>query len=90
MVAFPLRKDNLIFREESFGGLVFNPETGEIFELQKTGALIYSLCDGKHTVDDICNVILERFEVKREDAHKDLMEFLRQLKDLRLIDYKQR
>jgi hypothetical protein len=56
-----------------------------IYTLNETGALIWELIDGKLKVGEIKESLLEAFEVKPEEAEKDLIEHLQQLEGIQAI-----
>ncbi|MGD2124952.1 MAG: PqqD family protein [Desulfobacteraceae bacterium] len=56
-----------------------------IYTLNETGARIWELIDGKTTVGDIKERILDEFEVTSEDAERDLIEHLKQLETIKAI-----
>jgi hypothetical protein len=59
-----------------------------LFTLNDVGARIYELIDGGRTVREICNVIVEEFEVDFEQARADVLTFLDQLKSFGSIEEK--
>lgn len=56
----------LVFREDNDGGLVFDPDTGDVQVLNETASFICTLLDGTRTADEIVAAVLLEFEV--EDA----------------------
>jgi len=53
-----------------------------IYTANEVAARIWELIDGKNRVDQIRDVIVDEFEVSREKAEADLLEFLQQLKKI--------
>lgn len=45
----------------------------------------WRLCDGKHTIDDITEVVVSKYNVPREKAFKEITDFLNQLVEKKLI-----
>lgn len=65
----------------SDSGFLFFPTTGETFTVNELGKeIIQSLKEGK-TSEKIVESILEKFDVDRETAERDLEDFLSQLKN---------
>jgi len=64
------------FREEKFGGLVFNPITDQLYECNKTAAYIIRKLNGEHGYDDIASMLVSEFDAEPDSAKKDLEEFL--------------
>ncbi|KAF0121586.1 MAG: hypothetical protein FD151_1163 [bacterium] len=56
-----------------------------IYTLNETAARIWELIDGETKVREIRERIVEEFEVTPEEAEKDLIEHLRQLKGIKAI-----
>jgi len=66
-------------------GFVFNPATGDSFQVSQTGlAILNSLRDGKSD-DEIAQKINDIYEVTLENARRDLADFRGSLKSLGLI-----
>ncbi|MBZ5640011.1 MAG: PqqD family protein [Acidobacteriia bacterium] len=61
------------------GGLVVLPGRSEVKVLNPVGVKVYSLLDGKNTVEDIVAAVTLEFEVPAETARKDVQEFLGEL-----------
>lgn len=56
-----------------------------IYTLNETAARIWELIDGKISVREIRERIVEEFEVTSEEAEKDLVEHLQQLQGIKAI-----
>ena len=56
-----------------------------IYTLNETAARIWELIDGKSKVSQIKESLVEEFEVKPEEAEKDLVEHLQQLEGIQAI-----
>ncbi|GBC99213.1 Coenzyme PQQ synthesis protein D [bacterium HR17] len=54
-------------------------------ELDEIGSLVWSLCDGQHTVSDIADRLTARYQLMRREALASLVEFLTQLRRRRLV-----
>jgi hypothetical protein len=66
-------------------GFVFNPATGDSFQVSQTGlAILNSLRDGKSD-DEILRKLTDAYEVSLEDARRDLADFRGSMKSLSLI-----
>ena len=57
-----------------------------ISTLNEVAARIWELIDGKMKVREIKNKIIEEFEVTTQQAEKDLIEYLKQLKKISAIE----
>jgi hypothetical protein len=52
---------SIVFREESDGGFVFDPDSGDVFVLNSLGAYVWELCDGKHNKEEIVKLISQHY-----------------------------
>ncbi len=84
---FTLRHD-LVFREEEDGAFLFNPRTNALHCLNKVGAFVGTLCDGRHDLNMICQNLLETFDVDVEPGkmRKDVESFLDKMMALNLLE----
>jgi hypothetical protein len=69
-------------REETFGLLVVSKRTPAV-SLNMDSKSVWDLLDGKRTVDDVIQIILEEYEEKT--VEKNIMALLAQLLELGLI-----
>ena len=85
MKKLPLRKNEFIWRE--IGGEVFIlSDTGnKIITLNKVGALIWQLCDGKHNLVQIVDAVLEKFNVEKACAEHESKGFIDEMQKNGLI-----
>ena len=67
--------------------LCYEYSTGRLFIVNKVGELILKYCNGSLTVRDIVNRIREKIadNVEANVITRDILEFLRKLMDLRLL-----
>ncbi len=61
------------------GGLVVLPGRAEVKVLNPVGIKVFSLLDGRHTVEEIVGAVTAEFEVTAEVARRDVEDFLREL-----------
>jgi hypothetical protein len=60
-------------------------DMGFIYNLNEVAAFIWEQLDGKKTLLDIRNMIIEEFEVSPKEAEEDLAEFVSELKEIEAI-----
>ena len=60
-------------------------DSNGLFALNELASFIWDLLPEADTEEDILKAILEEYEVSREQAQKDLREFLDKLKQLNII-----
>jgi Coenzyme PQQ synthesis protein D (PqqD) len=81
----PRQNEDTAARKIDGAYYVIDSETSELHSFNKVGSLIYELSDGEHTVADIVAAVVESFEVDRETAERDVVEFLETLLAKNLI-----
>ncbi len=60
-------------------------DSGEVSHLNEVATKIWQAIDGQRKVSDIIKHILDSFEVKKEEAEKDTLEFLKGLAEKKII-----
>lgn len=58
---------------------IVNNFSNKIVYLNSTASDIFMLCDGKKSIDDICNQILSEYDVSREILQRDIVKIIRDL-----------
>jgi methyltransferase-like protein len=85
------RNEDVVSRNIS-GELFLVPVKGKLADMQRIFTLnsvaeyIWQELDGKKSLDDVCNGVMERFEVGREDAESDIGNFISELLRAGLIE----
>ena len=82
----PRIKDNFIIRRIDNRYFLFNLTQGTLFKLTSTAARILELCDGKHTIADIQEVICKEFEIDRNIVKNDLSQLLNKARKSQIIN----
>ena len=77
--------EGLVIRKEKDFGIVFNTITNKQEFYNEVGTDILSLCDEKHTVNQIIDILTNMYNGKREEIEKDLLEFIREQKEKGII-----
>ena len=85
---YPVRNPDIVIRREKEEALSFNPADGNMICMNKTGILVWDLCDGANTFDDIVAKIVEKFEVSREKAEEDCEKFVKELEEAGFLGVK--
>ncbi len=82
----PKKSEDVTLTEADDESILYDSIKGLIHILNPTGAAIWDLCDGSHTVEDIAECICKNFESDNIEAvRKDVEEYLAQLKEMELI-----
>jgi hypothetical protein len=76
-----IRNPDVVLRDErEDGGLIFNPDTGEVRWLNQTGKVVWQLCDGTQTLESIRDHIVSEFNgASSDEVEKDILDFARDL-----------
>ncbi len=85
------KSDSIVFRKiaDEFILVPIRQNVGDlesISTLNEVAARIWELIDGKMKVREIKDEIVEEFEVTPQQAEKDLIEYLKQLKKISAIE----
>jgi len=79
---------DIVFREEEDGAFLFDPNNGELKCLNPIGSVIWLLCDGSQSFEQIEQEIIEQYpQTPREDVHQEVEAFLQELHDMGYIGY---
>ncbi len=62
----------------------------KLHELNATGALVWSLCDGQHDLQTIADHVSAQFEVSPEHAFADLQRFVALLQSKELLSFEEK
>ena len=87
------REENIVSREIA-GETILVPIRGKladmqnIFTLNTVGAYIWDLLDGTKSLAQILEALLDHFEVSRQKAEEDILEFITQTVETGLISKK--
>jgi len=77
--SIPKRNENVSWKEFGTDGILLNLVTGDYFDVNETGLLIWDQADGRKTVNGIAEEVAARFAVRTEDLARDVIEFLQEL-----------
>ena len=69
-------------------GFIFDPETGNSYTVNKTGLFIIKLLKEGKSEEEIVKALSEKFDVSKEDARRDLVDFIEQLRLYGLLEGK--
>jgi hypothetical protein len=81
-----LRNPNTAYRSiGDEGGLLVLPDKSQVKVLNPTGATIFGLLDGEHTIDEMIVALLDQFDVTPAQARADIEAFLAELESEGLL-----
>ena len=81
----PRQKPGVLMQEAAGRVVLLDTVGGEYFAMDEVGGRIWSLCNGRQTVDEIAARICEEFDTDMNTARKDLDEFIEELVRERLL-----
>jgi hypothetical protein len=70
----------------SEAGFIFNPASGDSFSSNPIGSDILSQLKEDKSRQEIIEVIVDRYDVEKNQFDRDLEDFLSQLRDYNLLD----
>ena len=73
-------------RVNSFQGSTILVRDRDVYELGEVEELIWSLCDGGHTLTQIASAVAEQFEVDAVTAESDVRGFVEELLHDKLVE----
>lgn len=77
----------IVFRLEEDEALLFDPDTGAIKVINRTGIFIWNLLDRRRSKEDIVRLLKEEFNDAPEEVVKeDIDSFIDSLKELKLVE----
>lgn len=68
--------------------VILNLKTGMYFGLNEVGASIWNLLQQPRSVQDICDHILDQYEVESDQCEQDVLRLLNELAESELIEIK--
>ncbi len=87
--------DTIIYKNERVPWRIIESEailvkvdSGEVIHLNEVAAEIWRTIDGKRKISEIIDHIQKDFDVDREQAEKDTLEFIKSLSDINLVTEK--
>ena len=70
----------------SDSGFVFNPTTGESYSVNPIGVEIIEMLKQEKSIDEICQVLIGRYNADIVTIDKDVSDFINMLKQYSLIE----
>jgi hypothetical protein len=79
LLSYPRANQQVIGRVIDTEAVLVHPQAGKIKVINETGALIWQLCDGQHSVAQIIDAVCLQYQVEAGQAEADTMQFLEAL-----------
>ncbi len=78
--------NKFVFREEDDGALLFNPDSGNIQALNRTGAIILKSCIRGATISQLTKILKKKFAMADEKKiRRDVTLFIKKLKKCNIL-----
>lgn len=85
---FPKRRSDLSTRSTEGEKLILDREGGVIHQLNSTASMIWELCDGRTSVEEMVSRIVEAFDVDKTVVDADVKKTLIEFGTLNLLEKK--
>lgn len=79
------KNQDVIWREVDGETVLLNPVTGRYFGLNRVACSFWNRVDGKTTIDEIIDQILDEYEVERQVLSQDIVELVSILTEYELL-----
>jgi hypothetical protein len=80
MKMYPKRHPSITLEKDNNAFVLFHRETGEKKKINEIGAVLWILCDGKHSREDMVVYIRKTCTDVPETVENDVVSFIQQLK----------
>jgi hypothetical protein len=98
-----IHKDSVIFPSQDVVGKIIDektnngmslrailvlPETGKVMVINDVGARIWTLLDGKRTIDEISKIVETEYSETSQNIQQDIIDFLSGLMEKKIVTSK--
>ena len=85
--AVPVPADGLTVKQIGTETIILTESGEQLHTLDQTGTYVWSQMDGKKTLSQILDSICDEYNVSREQAHVDLLNFIDALAEKKIINF---
>ena len=79
------RNPELVSTDVDGEKVMMSVDSGEYFGLDPVGGRIWELIENPIRIDDLVDILLEEFDVSKEQCEIDTLEFLNELREKKLL-----
>lgn len=80
------QKEDIVYREEDDGAFLFDPDTGDLRYMNRSGRETFLMLKGDNDISQVINNMLELYpEVEPTKMQKDVEDFLEELEESHFI-----
>src|SRR5579859_2266952 len=83
--ARPLPRPELTMTELDGEALLYDSRHSRVHQLNTTGTLVWSLCDGQRTAHEVADVVADTYSIPADEARTDVVELLTRLREEDLL-----
>ena len=83
----PKIAEDIIVRQEDFGGLAYNPRNITITEFNNIGLVILKMCNGKNSISQIIRQISDAWKKDEKEVKNDVINFIGNIESRGLIKW---
>ena len=73
------RRERVMTQQVEGDAVLLDIDSGEYFSLNEVGGMVWELCDGSRSVEDVAELISSEFDVDTSAALSDAIELLESL-----------
>jgi len=88
MKMIPKKNSDIIWRSIKEEAVLLNPVDGSYFGLNTVGCSFWEKVDGKKTIEEITNLLLQEYKVDGDVLVCDVKEFVHSMEEKGLISFK--
>jgi hypothetical protein len=81
----PVRRPEIAWRVIDDEAVIVDPKSSVVYPLNPAATRIWQLAEGKYSIDEIIDLLLDEFEAGREELEKDVIRFCIELSEKKLI-----
>ena len=81
-----VRNEAMIFTDLDDIVVMMDPDQGRYYELDPVGARIWSLLETARPVAQLCDVLIEEYDVTPDACHRDVLDFLARAAELGIVE----
>lgn len=85
LTLLPVKNSTIQYQIIDQQAVLVMPVEGKVKVLNQVGAFIWEKIDGNNSLDDLIKAISATFDIQEDQATRDLIEFLEELKNKNMI-----
>lgn len=82
----PKRKENIEVREVEDDLILYDPSKDAVYLLNKSAKIIFEMCDGNFSVNEMADIISETLNINRKKVIEDLKKTLNEFRKKDIVE----